>query len=135
MTKIESDKVLVDHSQEAVYNFLSNFNNFEKLMPEQVTNWSSTEEECKFTIAGMATLGMKIAEKVPFELIRIAKNGSAPFDFTLDCNINKHTSGKTEFSLNFNADLNPMTKMMAVNPLRNFLNLLVNKLKDLPLSA
>ena len=64
MTRIESDKVTVNKTSEEIYTFLSNFNNFQKLMPEQVTNWQSTEEDCSFTIAGMASLGMKIVEKI-----------------------------------------------------------------------
>ena len=56
MTRIESETATVQKSAEHIFNFLSNFNNFEKLMPEQVTNWQSTEEECSFTISGMASL-------------------------------------------------------------------------------
>jgi carbon monoxide dehydrogenase subunit G len=132
MTRIESDKTSVKKSSEEIFNFLSNFNNFEKLMPEQVTNWQSNENECSFTIAGMASLGMKIVEKRPSDYIKVERNGNAPFDFTLECNINKNSNTDSEVQLAFNADLNPMLKMMAVKPLTNFLNLIVQKLKDLP---
>ena len=131
MTKIESDKVHISHSPEAIFNFLGDFNNFEKLMPKEVTLWKSTHDECSFKIGGMAHLGMKIIEKKPFELIRIAKNGEAPFDFFLNCLIKESEQG-TEVQLAFDAELNPMMKMMAVKPLTNFLNLLVQKMKDLP---
>lgn len=128
MTRIESDRTPVDKSPEEIFSFLGNFNNFEKLMPEQVTNWTSTEEECSFTISGMATLGMKIVEKKPVSLIRVVKNGSAPFDFNLECHIAGSGEGKSEVQLVFNADLNPMLKMMAVKPLTNFLNMLTQRL-------
>ncbi len=131
MTKIDSDKVTVEKSAKEIFDFLSNFNNFQKLMPEQVTNWESTEEECSFTIAGMASLGMKIQDKTPNSLIRVARHGKAPFDFFLNCAIEEN--GKNcDVQLSFDADLNPMLKMMAVKPLGNFLNLLVNRLKELP---
>lgn len=128
MTRIESETATVQKSAEHIFNFLSNFNNFEKLMPEQVTNWQSTEEECSFTISGMASLGMKITEKTPNSLIKVAKNGKAPFDFTLDCMIKEAGADACQVQLAFDADLNPMLKMMAVKPLTNFLNLLVNRL-------
>lgn len=131
MTRIESDKVIVKKTQAEIYNFLSNFNNFQKLMPEQVTNWQSTEDECSFTIAGMASLGMKIIEKTPNSQIKVTRNGKAPFDFNLDCAI-KDLSKNCEVQLAFDADLNPMLKMMAVKPLTNFLNLIVHKLNELP---
>lgn len=128
MTRIESETATVNKSAEEVYKFLSNFNNFGKLMPEQVTNWESTEDECSFTISGMASLGMKIIEKKPNNLIKVTRNGKAPFDFTLDCMINESDANACKVQLAFDADLNPMLKMMAVKPLTNFLNLLVNRL-------
>lgn len=131
MTRIESDTVTVHKPASEVYNLLSNFNNYQKLMPEQVTNWQSTEDECSFTIAGMASLGMKIVEKNPNNSIKVARNGKAPFDFKLECLIADNQQ-QCEVQLAFDADLNPMLKMMAVKPLTNFLNLLVYKLNDLP---
>jgi len=132
MTRIESDKTSIDKSSKDIFNFLSNFNNFQKLMPEQVTNWQSTDDECSFTIAGMASLGMKMVEKKPNDYIKVIRNGNAPFDFTLECLLKEKSPGESEVQLAFNADLNPMLKMMAVKPLTNFLNLLVKKLKELP---
>ena len=132
MTRIESDKTSVNKSSEEIFNFLSNFNNFQKLMPDQVTNWASTEDECSFTIAGMASLGMKMTEKKPNDYIKVIRNGNAPFDFTLECLLKEKSTAESEVQLAFNADLNPVLKMMAVKPLTNFLNLLVQKLKELP---
>jgi len=58
MTRIESEMQTINSSIETVFNFLSNFNNFEKLMPEQIINWKSTEDTCSFTIKGMTDLSM-----------------------------------------------------------------------------
>jgi len=127
MTTLQSDKVTVQRSAVQVYDFLSDFNHFKDLMPEQVTNWKSSEDECSFTIAGMASLGMKLSEKVPHSLIKAVRNGSAPFDFTLSCKL-EEKDGACEVQLVFDADLNPLLKMMAERPLTNFLNLLVQKL-------
>ncbi len=131
MTKIDSDTITIQKPAEEIYNFLGNFNNFQKLMPEQVTNWQSTDDECSFTIAGMASLGMKIQEKKPNSLIRVIRHGKSPFDFFLNCNI-EEKGPECKVQLSFDADLNPMLKMMAVKPLTNFLNMLVNKLKEIP---
>ncbi len=135
MTRIESDKSVMNKPDTAIFNFLSNFNNFQKLMPEQVTNWQSTENDCKFTIAGMATLGMKIDEKKPSEYLKVIRNETGPFDFTLEVYIKKNSDKESEVQLAFNADLNPMLKMMAVKPLTNFLNLLVKKLGELEIES
>jgi carbon monoxide dehydrogenase subunit G len=130
MTRLESEKVFVEKSSEEIYSFLSDFNNFGKLMPPQVTGWSSTAEECSFTIQGMATLGMKYSAKTPFSHITIIPSGKVPFDFKLYCDIEQAGSG-SEVRLAMDASLNPFLKMMAEKPLTNFLNLLANKLKEL----
>lgn len=130
MTKIESEKVEINNSTQNLFAFLSNFNNFQKLMPEQVTNWSSTEDECSFTIAGMATIGMKITEKKPYSEINIISNGKVPFTFKLKVLLNESGENKSLGQLIFEADLNPMLKMMVEKPLGNFFNLLAKKLKE-----
>ena len=127
MTKIESEEKKVNQSPKEAFEFLSDFRNFEHLMPPQVVDWQATEDECQFTIQGMATLGMKIENKIPYSLIHIVKNGKAPFDFTLDCFIQEKGIDESEIKLELNADLNPFLKMMAVNPLKNFLNMLVDR--------
>jgi carbon monoxide dehydrogenase subunit G len=130
MTRLESEKVTINKPAKEIFDFLSDFNNFKKLMPEQVVDWKSTQDECTFTIKGMATLGMKIVEKTPNSFIKVIKNGSAPFDFTLSCMIDD-LQNQCAVQLAFDAELNMMMKMMASKPLTNFLNILVNKLKEL----
>jgi hypothetical protein len=131
MTKIESDKVEINNSVSTIFKYLSNFNNFEKLMPSQVTNWSSTEEECTFTINGMATIGMKIIEKAPFTKITISSNGKVPFEFQLFVLLTEVDATNCIGQLTFESDLNPMLKMMVVKPLTNFFNMLAQKMKDI----
>jgi carbon monoxide dehydrogenase subunit G len=134
MTTIESNEAAVSKSAEEVYLFLSDFRNFEKLMPEQVTNWKATEDECSFTIKGMASLGMKIKNKIPNSLIEIERGEKAPFDFTMKCMIaDKQPQSSVKLALE--ADMNPMLKLMAEKPLTNFLNLLVNKLAEISAKA
>ena len=120
-------ELIINRNAQDVYNFLSDFRNFEKLMPEQIVNWHATESSCSFTIKGMTTLGMKIKNKIQYSLVEIEHSGKAPFDFTLKCVI----SDKQEQSgvkLVLEADLSPILKMLAEKPLTNFLNLLVSKL-------
>lgn len=128
--KIESDKSEINKSTAEVFSFLSNFNNFQKLMPPQVTNWQSTESECTFTISGMATIGMKIVEKVPNSLIKISSNGKVPFYFFLNVVLTENSLAQCTGQLIFESDLNPMMQMMVEKPLRNFFNLLAGKMKE-----
>ncbi len=132
MTRIESEQVTIQQSQEEVFNFLSDFNNYRQLMPEQVADWISDTDTCSFNIKGMASLGMAIESKTPNSEIKIKKNGKAPFDFYLTCAIGPSESGNNStLKLFFDADLNPFLKMMAEKPLTNFLNILVNRYRDI----
>lgn len=132
MTRLESKTVNIDKSPQEVFEFLSDFNNFQKLMPEQVTDWVSEKTTCSFNIKGMASLGMAHDSLTPFSEVKIKRNGKAPFDFFLTCKIDGSQDGtKSDLTLYFDADLNPFLKMMAEKPLTNFLNLLVNKYKDI----
>ncbi len=131
LTKIESEKVEIDNAAENIFNYLSDFNNFEKLMPSQVTNWTSTADECSFTINGMATIGMKIIEKAPFSKISIISNGKVPFEFKLFVLITEKDASSCVGQLTFESDMNPMIKMMVEKPLGNFFNMLAQKMKDI----
>ena len=131
MTKLESDKVEINNSASTIFIYLSDFNNFEKLMPSQVTNWSSTSEECTFTINGMATIGMKIIEKTPFTKITITSHGKVPFEFKLFVLLTEKDATNCIGQLTFESDMNPMIKMMVEKPLVNFFNMLAQKMKEI----
>lgn len=130
-TKIESEKVDINNSSENIFNYLSDFNNFEKLMPSQVTNWTSTSEDCSFTINGMATIGMKIIDKAPFSKITITSHGKVPFEFKLFVLLTEKDTTNCVGQLTFESDMNMMMKMMVEKPLGNFFNMLAQKMKDI----
>jgi len=131
MTSFESATVAIPNSAEKIFTFLSNFNNFGTLMPEQVSNWTSTEETCSFTINGLATIGMKIAEKVPHTLLRITSDGKVPFEFTLNVVLQSVSPASCTGKLVFEAELNPFIKKMVEKPLTNFVNMLAEKLQEI----
>ena len=132
MSKIASDVVQINQPQEKIFNFLNDFNNFEKLMPPQVTNWQSTESTCSFTINGMATVGMKIKSCKLFSEINIVSDGGKlPFEFTLDVFINSTGPETCTGQLIFEADIPIFLRPMIEKPLGNFFNMLANKMKDI----
>jgi carbon monoxide dehydrogenase subunit G len=131
MTRLQSETIDLEQTPKEVFVFLSDFNNFQQLMPEQVVDWKSDNDTCSFTIKGMASLGMAMESKTPHSEIRIKRDGKAPFDFFLICKIDpSNNSSESKLTLYFDADLNPFLKMMAEKPLTNFLNLLVKKYKE-----
>ena len=131
MTKIESKERTINSSAENIFSFLSDFNNFEELMPSKVSDWTSTKESCYFSISGIANLGMKITEKTAFSQITMVDDGKVPFKFNFIIDINTTENEATSIvKLTFDADLNPMLKVIAVSPLRDFLESLLNHLEE-----
>lgn len=133
MTTIETHHELSSNSQEKLFNFLSDLNNFEQLMPEgKVEKWSSSTEECEFTIKGMARIGLRKESVDPIQLIKITSFGKVPFKFDLDIHL-EAKDDKTDVYMIFNGDINPFMKMMVEKPLTNFFNILVSTASELNL--
>jgi carbon monoxide dehydrogenase subunit G len=127
---INSDVKTVQASDSNVFSFLTDFNNFQKLMPEQIINWQSDTDSCSFTIKGMAEIRMKISEKLPYSKIVIASEANLPLSFSLKWNISPNGNSMSDVQLVFEGNVNPMVSMMVKSPLQNFVNVLVEKLKE-----
>jgi carbon monoxide dehydrogenase subunit G len=128
MTNYKSSQITVQKSQTEVFNFLSDYNNFGKLMPEQVTNWNSTQDECSFTIQGMASLQMKIIERRASDLISMESYGKTPIKFTLYVTLEAISETSCTALVSIDADINPMLKMMLDKPLSNLVEKLATKI-------
>ena len=129
MTNFKSPEVEVNISVEALYTKLSNLNNLRDILPPQVSEFQSTKDSCCFKMGGMPTIHLEIAEKIPNSKISlIAKDGQVPF--TLECNISEN-GDMAKATLEINAELNMMMKMMLEKPLSNFLNSTSEGLKNL----
>jgi carbon monoxide dehydrogenase subunit G len=128
MTIIES-KVIVNKPVGKVYAFLSDLNNHQQLMPENIYNWSSTEDEAKFTIQNMAKLALKVSSRKKDEEIIAIPSEEAPFAVELKWSVSDKGDGKTEALYTISAELNMMMKMLASGPLQKLVDHQTNALK------
>ena len=129
MLKLESKIGSINSSDEKIYNFLSDFNNFRSLIPEdKIKNWESTKESCKFSLDGLGEPGMKIIEKEPNKLIKITGAEGSKFNFFFWMQLKQVEENDTRIKLTLHAELNPMIQMMAKKPLQDFLDMLVDQL-------
>ncbi len=131
MTKFESKKVIVNASCQVVYEFMADFSNFEKLLPQEVSNWKVDGDSCSFKIEGIGDLSMRIASKKPCSQINIVSDGSNPVDYNLDCYFYSYDKDRCEVELIFDAELTAFMEMVAANPLQNFVDMLADKIKEL----
>jgi ribosome-associated toxin RatA of RatAB toxin-antitoxin module len=130
MTVIQSNKE-INRSAEDVYQFLADFNNHEQLMPENIYNWSSTNDEARFTIQNMAKLALKVDKRIANEEIVASPSEKAPFDLVLRWKLTPVSDTVTKADFVIEADLNMMMKMLASGPLQKLADYQVNKLKEI----
>lgn len=130
MTIIENTTVLSKPVAD-VYAFLANVNNHEQLMPENIYNWSSTEDEARFTIQNMAKLALKVDSRIENSEISIVPSEKAPFDVKLRWSLSEEGTAATKVAYVIEADLNMMMKMLASGPLQKLVDHQVSKLKEI----
>lgn len=130
MTIIES-AVEINLPIEKVYAFLADLNNHQQLMPENIYNWSSTEDEASFTIQNMAKLAIKISNRIENQEIVAIPTEKPPFDVELKWTVTAAENGSTTAQHTITADLNMMMKMLAAGPLQKLVDYQTNKLKEI----
>ena len=126
MTTFESS-VSIAQPIEKVYAFLSDLNNHQALMPENIYNWSSTADEARFTIQNMAKLALKVSSKIENAEILIEPSEEAPFALSMKWLVVTDVDGTTA-KLIVSAELNMMMKMMASGPLQKLVDHQTNAL-------
>ncbi|MFD2599365.1 SRPBCC family protein [Sphingobacterium corticis] len=113
-----------------VYTFLSDLNNHEQLMPDNIYNWSSTVDEAQFTIKNMAKLALKISQRVENKELVCVPSSDAPFEVSLHWKMEEAAEGQTKATFVIEAQLNMMMKMMASGPLQKLVDHQVARLKE-----
>ena len=125
MTRFESEIKDVNQPASAIYQVLSNFDNFGHLLPEdKISNWQSFGDSCRFEVVGLGQFGLKIVNKDADKMVKYTADGSVPFNFFLWVQLKEIDSSTTKIKVTLDADLNPMLKMVTSGPLKKFIGLL-----------
>ena len=129
MTRIDSKAVEVNCAAEEVFNYLTDLNNFQELLPkDRISKWESNEGMCSFRIQGTVTISIVLKDSTPHSVINLVSGESAPFSFTLDISLEELAEGKTKVAQKFAADINPFLKMMVEKPLANLFDYIADRL-------
>jgi carbon monoxide dehydrogenase subunit G len=121
MTRIESEKFVVDKSIEQVYAFLSDMRNYAAFMPEDVKSFEPEEETAKLNLQGLGELRISMDEKREPEYIKIMPGGNMPVKFHMFWEL-ENVDGGTQVTGGANAELNMFMKMMVEPRLKAFIN-------------
>ncbi len=129
--KLESEKVTVQKSQQELYNFLTNVENYEQIMPESKEKFEvRSSDTFAFALKGMPEIELQIKETRVPEFIVLGST-SDKFNFALDVIIEEAGPEKSETQMFFHGKFNTMMAMMVKGPLKKFIGTLAENVSKL----
>lgn len=118
---LESDKVHVEKSQQELFDFLTNVENYEKIMPESKEKFEvKSNDTFAFALKGMPEIQLQIKETREPEFIKLGST-SDKFNFSLDVVIDEAGPDSSEAQMFFQGKFNTMMAMMVKGPLKKFI--------------
>jgi carbon monoxide dehydrogenase subunit G len=113
-----------------VYNFLTDIRNMEQFIPSgTVSNLKVDRESCSFHVSPLGAVDIRLTEKVVNRKVVFSGNALQVNDFSLIVNISGEENQPAEVSVLLSAEMNPVLKMVAANPVRQFLETLINEME------
>jgi carbon monoxide dehydrogenase subunit G len=112
---------------EQIYALVSNCNHFGAFIPEQVKGWESTEDSCRFTIEGMATMDIRIVEKIACSKVKfqVSNDKHIPMELEIDVE-NQGDTRKIEISMM--ADVPIFLQPMVKKPMQNLVDMMATRI-------
>lgn len=128
---LESSTVTVQKKPEEVYNFLTNVENFEQLMPESKQKFEMlNDSRFLFQLKGMPEIVLEKKDSTEFSKVVLGA-ASDKLPFTLTANIEEQSNKTSEVQLVFDGEFNAMMAMMIKKPLQNFINTLSDNISKI----
>lgn len=127
---LESPKVTTKKSQQELYNFLTEVENYKQLMPDSIEKFEITKPNTfLFGLKGMPQIELAIKETVEPELVVLGST-SDKFNFSLNIVIDSN-GDHSDAQLLFDGKFNAMVAMMAKGPLKKFITTLSENISTL----
>lgn len=129
--KLKSKKVSVQKSAPELCDFLTHVENFETLMPENISKFEVLRDDAfVFGLKGMPEIGLEVKEvEKPNKVVLGAL--SDKLSFTLSANIEEISEETSSVELLFEGEFNAMMGMMIKGPISKFMDVLTSKMEEL----
>lgn len=129
--ELESNKVTVRKSQQELFNFLTDVENYEKIMPDSKEKFEvKSHDTFAFALKGMPEIELQIKETREPEFIVLGST-SDKFNFSLDVLIEPAGENQSEAQMFFHGKFNTMMAMMVKGPLKKFIGTLAENVSQL----
>jgi carbon monoxide dehydrogenase subunit G len=130
ISHFESRSGIVECSAAEVYTFVTDIRNFEQFIPGgTISNWKADRDSCSFSVSMLGTVSFRLGQKEMYSKVTFEGDALKKNDFTLALNITDAGKNPAGVKIFLDADLNPMLKMMAVKPIAQFLELLIDSME------
>jgi hypothetical protein len=130
--KIESRIGKSGNSDEHIYNFVTDFNNFKELIPgDRVSGWESSVDRCSFHVDPVGKTGLMILEKEPNKLVKIISIPEiSAYQFTIWIQLIRAAEQDTRIRITIEPQVNKLLLPMIKGPLKQFVESLVDKMEE-----
>jgi ribosome-associated toxin RatA of RatAB toxin-antitoxin module len=130
MKNIESQYRIIHRQAKDLYEFIADFHNFEKFLPEQVTDWNATETTCSFNIPNQGKIALQMEKNDAAQSVKyVSTSGPAVFELLFE--LKPETETSCQLTLTALADIPAFMLMMISKPIKNFVTVLLDKIKEL----
>ena len=130
MSEFESRKGNLTCTPEEIFDFVTDIRNFRQFVPDgSIDNMLIEKDSCSFRIPQLGNVNLHLSEKVPFNGVKYNGTALQSQDFSLHLNIAGDKSGGTEVNIKLVADMNPFMKMVAAEPVKRFLEMLISEME------
>lgn len=127
-TEIKSRHAVVSRAPYELYMAFVDMRNFLRFIPDEKKEGVTADYDSIRAVVQGFDVGMKIVNRVPYSRIDFQDDG-APFQFGMTMHFDPaDVPGKTDFHIDFSAELNFMMKMMLGSKLKDALDKMVDAL-------
>ena len=129
--KINSNSGEIQANDAKIFAMVTDCRRFGEFLPPQVQDWKAEENYCEFSVAGMVTARIEIAEKVEFSRVTytIKNDKNLPVTFRID--ITEKGAAASEVGIGIEADVPFFLQGMVKNPLQKVADTMATKIKEL----
>lgn len=130
-THITGRTISVKQPARVIYAIFSDLRNFATNLPAEVKDKAELSAESDWLLAKVQgfEMGIKVAERSPFNFVRFEQYGSTPISFNFWVRLDIIDEHNTAFHLELDAELGTMMKMMVGGKLKEMIDKLTDELE------
>ena len=120
----------LNYGAEDVFNFVTDIRNFERFMPgDSISEMKMGKDHCSFRVDMLGEVSINVSERIFPEKVVFTGNARQIDDFSFIFDIRSSGEKKSEVSVMLSAWMNPVLKMIADEPIRQFLDKLAEEIE------